>query len=97
MPDTTFAAAGGLLVRAGRAIAATLGVVLLPKCPLCVAAYLVSFGLSASAAACLAPLIRPLALTLATLACLALGYGSWRSRTQRLTTTRRASASCCCD
>ena len=33
--------------------------VLAPKCPLCVAAYLASIGVGAGAAACLAPLLRP--------------------------------------
>lgn len=42
------------------AVIPTLVVALLPKCPLCVAAYLTAVGLSAE----LAPAVRPVAYTL---------------------------------
>lgn len=42
-------------------LAASLGLVLLPKCPLCIAAYLMSLGVGTQAASAAAPLLRPLA------------------------------------
>jgi hypothetical protein len=54
------------------AIGAAFGLILMPKCPLCVAAYLVSFGVGASAAHAVAPLIRPAAWLLMAAAALAL-------------------------
>lgn len=65
-----------------------LGVVLVPKCPLCVAAYLAGIGASAGTAAALAPWARPAAWLL-----LALSLGGWLfewSRRRRLPT-----APCC--
>lgn len=89
---------GRLVARAGRAIAAALGLVLLPKCPLCIAAYLVSFGVGTSAAALAAPLIRPLAMLLAGTALLALLVGVARSKAKRPPRPeRRSRAACCCD
>ena len=92
-----FQARGPLLAKAGRALAATLGLVLLPKCPLCIAAYLVSFGLGTTAAAVAAPLVRPLGWLLAATACAALAYGWWRHARARRAETERATAECCCD
>ena len=43
-------------------LAASVGLVLLPKCPLCIAAYLMSLGIGAHAASAAAPLLRPLAV-----------------------------------
>jgi hypothetical protein len=86
------------VARAGRAIAAALGLVLLPKCPLCIAAYLVSFGVGTSAAALAAPLVRPLAVLLAATAFLALLAGVWRGTTKRPPPAeRRSRATRCCD
>jgi predicted lysophospholipase L1 biosynthesis ABC-type transport system permease subunit len=57
--------------RAGRA-SASLGAIvlaaLIPKCPLCVAAWLSALGLGASLGALVAPIVRPLGFALATLA-----------------------------
>jgi hypothetical protein len=56
---------------AGRGIVsslgAVLGFVLLPKCPLCVAALLGAAGVGAGAASLMAPLLRPAAASLAIL------------------------------
>ncbi|MES1184283.1 MAG: hypothetical protein ABUL60_10735 [Myxococcales bacterium] len=85
------------MARAGRAIAAALGLVLLPKCPLCIAAYLVSFGVGTGAAALAAPLIRPLAMLLAGTALLALLASAWRAKAKRAQPAeRRSRAACCC-
>lgn len=61
--------------RAASSAGATLGLLLLPKCPLCVAAYLASVGVGVQAAHSAAPFVRPLAwlLLLAALSALALG------------------------
>jgi hypothetical protein len=67
-----------VLSSAARAAAATLGVALLPKCPLCIAAYLTSFGLGSAAAAVAAPLLRPFAWLLAGASFLALAGSAWR-------------------
>ena len=55
-----------------RAAASSLAVLLLPKCPLCVAAYLTGLGVSTGAAYGAAPFVRPLAYLLATVSWLAL-------------------------
>jgi hypothetical protein len=64
--------------RAASTLGALLSLVLLPKCPLCIAAYLTSLGFGVSASAFAAPLVRPLAAALAATAFVALGYGLWR-------------------
>lgn len=61
-------------------VAALLSLVFLPKCPLCVAAYLAGLGLGTGAAAFAAPLVRPLALVLTVVAAAALLRGAWRHR-----------------
>ncbi len=71
--------------RALSSLGAALGVALLPKCPLCIAAWLAGFGLSASAAHAAGPFVRPAAYALASLTLLALMLGFWQSRTQRPT------------
>ena len=80
-----------LLRRAASSAGATLGLLLLPKCPLCVAAYLVSLGVGVEAAHDAAPLVRPLAWLLVLGALSALGLALWQAR-------RRPSRSdaCCC-
>jgi hypothetical protein len=70
------------------AAATTLGVVLLPKCPLCIAAYLAGIGASAGTAALLAPWARPAAWSL-----LAVSLGSWLFGWLR---RRKLRASTCC-
>lgn len=96
-----------LAPRAGRTLAATLGLLLLPKCPLCIAAYLVGLGLSSGAAAFAAPFVRPLALIFVIATCAGLAYGAWdrqtRQRRARERGQHQASAlpsvndGCCCD
>jgi hypothetical protein len=82
---------------ATRAVTAMLGLVLLPKCPLCIAAYLASFGLGAGAAAFAAPLVRPLGWLLATTACAALVHGWWRhARARRPEAGRQSAGGCRC-
>ena len=78
-----------LLGRAASSFGAGLVALLVPKCPLCVAAYLASVGLSAGASHGAAPFVRPVAFTVAGLALLALALGVWRTR------RRRAGPRCC--
>jgi|SRR3954462_15153436 hypothetical protein len=66
--------------------------VLAPKCPICVAAYLASFGVSASIALCLAPLLRPALAAFAVAGVLGL---IWRTVRRRATAAESA-AQCCC-
>jgi hypothetical protein len=61
-------------------IFATTGLLLLPKCPLCVAAYLVSLGLGLEAARDAAPFVRPVAWALVLLAVAALVLSLRRAR-----------------
>jgi hypothetical protein len=92
--------ATSLALRAGRAVAAALGLVLMPKCPLCVAAYLIGFGLSSSAAALAAPLMRPAVWVLVAASGAGLVYGVWERRAQRRRQTAelaRAGDACGCD
>ena len=72
-------------------VGAVLGLIFLPKCPLCIAAYLASFGVGAGAAAFAAPLLRPLAVVLALMAFAALLRSAWRSVAREPTT----SPGCC--
>ncbi len=70
--------------------------VLVPKCPLCLAAYLCLFGLSASTARAVAVLGLPLALGL--IGCSAIATALFvAGRARRVRTARRAHAtrSCC--
>ena len=50
--------------RVGSSLLAALVVALMPKCPLCIAAYLTGLGLSVGAAALVAPLLFPAAVVL---------------------------------
>src|SRR5262245_6067129 len=68
------------------ALGSALVAVLVPKCPLCVAAYLVLLGVSAGAASLAAPLLFPAAIALAALA---FGAAVFRGRDRRR--TRRSS------
>lgn len=77
-----------LLGRAVSSVGAALVAALVPKCPLCVAAYLTSFGLGAGASHSAAPFVRPFGFTVAGVAALALVLGVWRSR-------RRRARGCC--
>jgi hypothetical protein len=78
-----------LLGRAASSFGAALLAVLVPKCPLCIAAYLATFGLGATAAHGAALFVRPIVFTLAGVALFSLALGAWRSR------KRRATPSCC--
>jgi hypothetical protein len=86
--------------RAASSLGALVSLVFVPKCPLCVAAYLMSLGAGAGAAAWAAPLIRPLALALGVTAFTALLVGAWRGRRRpgrARPPKRRLSAAGCCD
>ena len=68
--------------------------VLVPKCPLCLAAYLCLFGLSASTAHAVAFFGRPIAFTL--IACSAVATALFViQRARRLRQAEGAPASCC--
>lgn len=70
------------------AIAAGIGLVLLPKCPLCIAAYLMSLGVGAEVASTAAPLLRPIAAIAIAAAVIAMIATLLRAR-------RRRPAVCC--
>jgi hypothetical protein len=60
------------------ALGSGLGAVLVPKCPLCFAAYLLPFGMTVGAAAAAVALVRPLAVVLAALALGSILVRNWR-------------------
>jgi hypothetical protein len=60
-------------------LGAGLGAVLLPKCPLCVAAVLSSLGLGATAAGLLAVVLRPAVFTLAGAGLVVVAWAAWRA------------------
>jgi hypothetical protein len=66
--------------RAATSLGGLIALALLPKCPLCIAAYLAAFGLSASIAGLLAPLLRPAAALVLVAALLACLFVLWRLR-----------------
>jgi hypothetical protein len=70
-----------------------LGLLLLPKCPLCLAALLSAAGLGAGLASCVASLLRPIAVGLMGLALLGVALAARRS----LSRSRAASTihGCC--
>ena len=72
-----------LLGRVVSSVGAALLAVFVPKCPLCVAAYLASFGLGAGLSHSAAPFVRPVAFTVAGVAALTLALGVWRRRRRR--------------
>ncbi|HEY3257164.1 MAG TPA: hypothetical protein VGJ91_24570 [Polyangiaceae bacterium] len=72
---------------------ACLGVIV-PKCPLCAAAYLCLFGLSASSAQAVVKLGLPLCLTL--IACSVLATALFVARRGRRVATRCETKSGCC-
>jgi hypothetical protein len=77
--------------RATSSLFATLGLLLLPKCPLCIAAYLVTLGVGAEAAHDAAPFVRPLAWAMMSVALVALALGLRRLRRRAEAETPR----CC--
>jgi hypothetical protein len=79
------------LARAAASLGSLVLAVLLPKCPVCVAAWLSALGVGASLGATLAPVLRPLGFTLAALALAVFLAGEWRRRRARRI-ARRATA-----
>ena len=77
-------------------LAALLSLVFLPKCPLCIAAYLAGLGLGTGAAAFAAPLVRPLAVVLALMAGAALLRSGWRYYRRDARAPGSRSTNCCC-
>jgi hypothetical protein len=69
--------------RAAASLGATLTVALLPKCPLCIAAYFTAFGIGASASGTAALFVRPAVGLLGLIALSASAVGAWRSRQRR--------------
>ena len=74
-------------------LGAVLGFLLLPKCPLCVAALLGAAGVGAGAASLMAPLLRPVAVLLAIVA---LARVAWSARRARLASAGAGDGSPCC-
>jgi hypothetical protein len=60
-----------------------IGVALMPKCPVCVAAALSAIGVGASIGAWLAPIARPLGIAVALIALAVFVRGEWQRRRQR--------------
>ncbi len=81
---------------AASSLGAALGLIFLPKCPLCIAAYLASFGLSAGVTAIAAPLVRPLAVTLLLMALAVLFRNGWRRRKPLASEQQGHAVNCCC-
>jgi hypothetical protein len=81
---------GGVVSSFGTVLCA----VLLPKCPLCLAALLGAIGLGASGASLVAPLVRPAAMVLAAAGFLLLAWSASRSIAARLGAAR-AGERCC--
>lgn len=65
---------------ASTSIAALAAAALLPKCPLCIAAALSTFGVGAAIGGALAPFARPFGIAVAIIALLAL---AWPARSRR--------------
>lgn len=61
-------------------VATIIGALLIPKCPLCVAAALSTFGIGVAAAQGLAPFVRVFGLALGALSLLGVVYFEWRRR-----------------
>jgi hypothetical protein len=66
--------------RASASLAALVVAVLIPKCPLCVAAALSALGLGATLGSWLAPAVRPLGLGLAVAGLLVFARSEWHRR-----------------
>ena len=74
-----------------------LGALLVPKCPLCIAAALSLLGMNAVAASSAAPLVRPLAFAVS-VAFLLFVVGSERRRSMlRVLRLRKGNNRSCCD
>jgi len=82
--------------RAASSAGAVLGLALLPKCPLCVAAYLIGLGASAGAAYSAAPFIRPAAWLLALALLTALAAGLWHRKRAKLANAIPSAEAACC-
>ena len=81
---------------AASSLAALLSLVFLPKCPLCIGAYLAGLGLGTTAAAFAAPLVRPLAVVLAIVAGAALLRSGWRYFRRKARPKADRPTNCCC-
>ncbi len=81
---------------AASSLAALLSLVFLPKCPLCMAAYLAGFGLGSGVVAFAAPLVRPLAVVLAVLAGAAWLRSAWRHYRHGTRAPADRATNCCC-
>ncbi len=89
----------GLIRGVTPSVGGVLGFLLLPKCPLCVAAWLGAVGVGAGAASVVAPLLRPAALLLAAALLLRLLWSSVRRARRARTGVARSGAhreSDCC-
>lgn len=72
------------VARASASIGAIVVAVLIPKCPLCIAAWLSAIGVGATLGLTLAPVVRPSVIALAVLALVVVARGEWRRRRRRL-------------
>ena len=63
-------------------VAAGAAALLVPKCPLCVAAMLAALGVGTSVASALAPLVRPIAFLLLAAAVVGVAVSTWRRRVE---------------
>jgi hypothetical protein len=63
-------------------VAAGAAALLVPKCPLCVAAMLAALGVGTSAASALAPLVRPIAFLLLASVVVGVAVTTWRRRAE---------------
>lgn len=68
---------------ASASLGAILLAALIPKCPLCIAAALSAIGVGATLGSSLAPIVRPIGVTLAVVAVLVFASGERRRRKQR--------------
>jgi hypothetical protein len=69
--------------------------VLVPKCPLCVAAALSALGVGATAASALAPAVRPLVFVVAATAVVGLAIAEGRRLARKRRHTETGTHSCC--
>ena len=78
-----------------RAVASSVLLLVLPKCPLCIAVYLSGAGVSAAVAHGAAPLVRPLAFGLSLACWLLLLRGRWLQAKRRRCDARPMAPACC--
>ncbi len=87
------------LARRASGAATTVGtiaaLVLAPKCPLCVAAWLSALGIGAAGAGLLAPWVRPVGFAVAAAGVVALAWAEWRWLRERRRVQARRGGGCC--